>query len=124
MLTPSAARSILAGFRIAIGLGAFVAPRFGARLFGLQPERNPALPYALRLFAVRDAALGAGLLGADPRDRDRWLGLGLVSDASDAVASTLAGRSGALPRRSALLTCAAALTAVGLGVLARRPEEG
>lgn len=119
MLKPSVARSLLAGFRVVIGIAGLLAPRFGARLFGLRPEDNPGLPYTMRLFAVRDVALGVGLAGADPRDRHRWVDLGLASDASDAVASVLGGRSGALDRRAATLTGAAALFAVALGVAAR-----
>jgi len=123
MLKPSVARSLLGGMRLLIGVGGMLAPRFGARLFGLEPERNPGLPYTMRLFAVRDAALGAGLLGADPRDRGRWVGLGLASDASDVAAALLAGRSGALNKRAAALTAVAALSAVALGLAAKGAER-
>lgn len=119
MLKPSVARSLLSFMRVVIGLGGVVAPRFGARMFGLEPERNPGLPYTMRLFAVRDAALGVGLAAADPRDRDRWLDLGLASDASDVAAALLAGRSGALTRRSALMCAGAASVAVLLGLAAK-----
>jgi hypothetical protein len=122
MLKPSTARSLLGGLRILIGLGGLMAPRLGARAFGLSPERNPSLPYTLRLFAVRDAALGAGLLLADPRDRGRWLQLGMVSDASDAAASALAGRAGELDKRAASLCTVGALAAVALGAFAKGSE--
>ena len=123
MLKPSLARSLLASMRLLIGVGALVAPRFGARLFGLEPERNPGLPYTMRLFAVRDAAMGAGLLRADPRDRGQWVDLGIASDASDVAAALLAGRSGALPRRAAAMCAVAATVALGLGVLARGSDS-
>lgn len=123
MLKPSLARSLLASMRLLIGVGALVAPKFGARLFGLEPERNPGLPYTMRLFAVRDAAMGAGLLRADPRDRGQWVDLGIASDASDVAAALLAGRSGALPRRAAAMCAVAASVALGLGVLARGPDS-
>lgn len=124
MLKPSLARSLLAGMRLLIGLGALMAPKFGARLFGLEPERNPGLPYTMRLFAVRDAAMGVGLLRADSRDQHQWLDLGIASDVSDVGAALLAGRSGALPKRAAAMCALAATVAVGLGVAARGPEFG
>ena len=123
MVKPSLARSLLASMRLLIGLGALVAPRFGARVFGLEPERNPGLPYTMRLFAVRDAALGAGLLRADPRDRRQWVDLGIASDASDVAAAVLAGRSGALHRKAAAMCAVAASVALGLGVLARGSDS-
>lgn len=123
MLKPSVARSLLGSMRLVIGVGGLLAPRFGARVFGLQPERNPGLPYTMRLFAVRDAAMGAGLIAADPRDRHRWLDLGIASDVSDVGAALLAGRSGALPKRAAAMCAFAAAVAVGLGVAARGPES-
>lgn len=123
MVKPSLARSLLASMRLLIGVGALVAPKFGARLFGLEPERNPGLPYTMRLFAVRDAAMGAGLLRADPRDRGLWVDLGIASDASDVAAALLAGRSGALPRRVAAMCAVAASVGLGLGVLARGSDS-
>lgn len=122
MLKPAQARSALATMRLLIGVGGMVAPAFGARLFGMEPQRNPALPYFMRLFAVRDAALGAGLLLADPRDRGRWVDLGIASDVSDVGAALAAGRRGQLAKGSARMAAAAALVAVGLGVLGRGSE--
>lgn len=123
MLKPSVARSLLSSMRLLIGVGGLIAPRFGARLFGLEPERNPGLPYTMRLFAVRDAALGAGLLRADSRDHQQWLDLGIACDASDVGAALLAGRSGALPKRAAAMCAVAATVALGLGVAARGSES-
>lgn len=122
MLTPVQARSLLGGMRLVIGLGGLVAPAVGARLFGMDPARNPALPYFTRLFAVRDAALGAGLLLADARDRGRWVDLGIASDVSDVGAALAAGRKGQLTRGSAVMAAGAALVAVALGLRSRGGE--
>ena len=123
MLKPSVARSLLGSMRLLIGVGGLVAPKFGARVFGLEPERNPGLPYTMRLFAVRDAAMGAGLLRADSRDQRQWIDLGLASDVSDVAAALLAGRSGAVPKRAAAMCALAATVAVALGVAARGSES-
>lgn len=113
----------IVGVRAAIGIGAWLAPRFSGRLFGLDPEANPQLPYLGRLFGARDAALAFGLSANSGAQRMQWLRIGLACDLADAVAGALAGRSGELPPRAAALVTGTALLAAGLGVAALRSEQ-
>src|SRR5437588_8205056 len=107
----------------AIGAGAWLAPRFSGRLFGLDPDANPQASYLGRLFGVRDVALGVGLSSSSGPDRQQWLRLGIACDLADAAAGVLAGRAGELPKRATVLVTATALMAAAMGVAAMRAEE-
>ena len=116
----------LIGVRGAIGAGAWLAPRFSGRLFGLDPEANPQASYLGRLFGVRDAALafGLGAARAAARQRVLWLQLGVACDFADAAGR----RPGRLPARALAGERAAwcrdgTLVAAGLGVTALRGEQ-
>ncbi len=64
---------------LSLGMGvAFVAPRRVGRLLGLGGER----PWLLRAIAVRDVAIGLGLLGAP--DPAPWLRAQAAADVLDA----------------------------------------
>jgi hypothetical protein len=117
---PTTARSTLAGLRFAIGGGAWVAPRLAGTLFGLSPARNPQSPYLARLFGVRDAALGAGVLQSEGAAQKQWLQLGVACDVADAVAALAGGRAGYLSPPVTALVFAPAVAAAALGVLALR----
>lgn len=119
MLKPSQARAALVVLRLLVGVLGFLAPRATGRLFGVDPDENPSLPFVARLFAARDVTLAVGLAGADARERDRWLTLGAATDAADAVAAGLSGLRGEIPRRAALMGAATALVAVAMGVAGR-----
>ena len=114
----------LVAIRVNIGLGAWLAPRLSGRLFGLDAEANPQLPYIGRLFGVRDVALGAGVAASSGNARRLWLQLGLVCDAADAVAGLIAGRNGEISKVSTVLVTAPALMGIGLGLAALRAENG
>jgi hypothetical protein len=109
--------------RTAIGVGAWLAPRFSGRLFGLDPDANPQASYLGRLFGVRDVALGVGLSSSSGPDRQQWLRLGVACDLADAAAGVLAGRAGALPKRATVLVTGTALMAAAMGLAAMRTEE-
>jgi hypothetical protein len=94
--------------RIAVGAGAWLAPNLSGRLFGLDPEGNPQLPYVGRLFGARDVALGAGALRSSPKQKDAWLTAALACDVADAAAGVLAGARGQLPPAAAALVTATA----------------
>jgi hypothetical protein len=111
---------LLSGGRAALGAGAYAAPRLAGRLFGVDPSANPQLPLVVRLFAVRDLALATGLQLSQPCGRRRWLQMGVLSDAGDALAAILAARDGRLSKPATLVVGAAALGGVGLGVAALR----
>lgn len=108
----------LVGVRSSIGVGAWAAPRFSGRLFGLDPEANPQAAYLGRLFGVRDAVLAVGVATNTGRQRAQWLQLGVVCDLADAAAGVLAGRRGELPPKATAMVTATALLAAGLGVVA------
>jgi hypothetical protein len=112
----------LAGLRLAIGVGAWVAPNLTGRLFGLDPQSNPQSVYMARLFGIRDVALGIGALSASPEARRLWLQLGLLSDVADAGAAALARRDGSVSAPVALVLggVAVAAAASGLAVLAQQ----
>jgi hypothetical protein len=112
----------LVGLRLAIGTGAWLAPRFSGRLFGLDPDSNPQAPYLGRLFGVRDAALAVGAWRSRGSERVQWLRIGIACDLADAAAGVLAGRRGELSNRAAVLVTATAFGAAALGVTALQGE--
>ena len=84
----------LGAVRAGLGVAMFVAPRRVAQSWS--GESNDALPttLALRGMAIRDIAIGLGLVKAlDSGGRTRgWLEAGALSDAGDAVATLFAWR--------------------------------
>jgi hypothetical protein len=114
---------LLSVTRISIGSGAWVAPRFSGRLFGLDPDANPQLPYLGRLFGVRDVILAAGAQMSTGSNRQLWLRLGLVCDAADAAAGLIAGRNGELSKLSTAMVTAPALLAIALGAAALQADR-
>jgi hypothetical protein len=115
------AANAIAISRMAVGAGTWLAPNLSGRLFGLDPEGNPQLPYVGRLFGARDVALGAGALRSSRKSRDAWLTAGLACDAADVAAGVLAGARGQLPLSAAALVSATAagFAAAGLWLLQR-----
>lgn len=117
--TPAEARTALAILRLAFGLGLF-APNAVAKAFGFDSDRQESLAVAARLFAARDAMLGAGLLQSEGEDLDRWLRWGIAVNVADATTMLLGGLRRRMSWRSALAGAAVAGTAIYLGVVARR----
>ena len=114
---------LLSTTRVSIGSGVWLAPRFSGRLFGLDPDANPQLPYLGRLFGIRDVVLAAGAQMSTGADRKLWLRLGLVCDAADAAAGLIAGRNGELSKLSTALVTAPALLAIALGAAALQADD-
>jgi hypothetical protein len=113
---------LLSSGRAAVGVGGWLAPRLSGRLLGLDGPSAAQARLVVRLFAVRDLALAAGLQLSRGESRRLWLQLGIACDAADGVASLLAGAE----QRSMLALTGPALLGVGLGVAAlqagdRRP---
>ncbi len=105
----------MAGLRIAIGVGAWVAPRLTGKVFGLDPAANPQMIFMARLFGIRDVALGVGLLASSGSARQLWWQTGVMCDLADAGAAGLALRDGTLPAHAAVMSGVIALAAAGLG---------
>jgi len=110
----------LAGLRTAVGVTSYVAPNFGGKLFGLDPEANPQAASLGRLFGIRDVALGAGTLRAKKKAQDNWIEMGIVCDAADVVSAFLGGGKGYLSPQTTALVAAPAIAATALGVIALR----
>lgn len=108
-------RNALASIRAAIGAVTWLAPRLAARLFGINADANPQLPYVARLFAIRDLALAAGLQSSSGDALRLWVRIGMACDAADAAAGLLAGRRGELSTISTVLVTAPALAGISLG---------
>src|SRR4029450_8885612 len=99
--------------RIAVGAGAWLTPNLSGRLFGLDPEGNPQLPYVGRLFGARDVVLGAGVLRSSRKQKDAWAAAGFACDVAAAPAGAIAGARGQLPPAAAAMVTA---TAAGFAV--------
>ena len=111
-------RALAAG-RVVVGGALLIAPgAAGARWIG-DAARRPEVKVMARAFAVRDLALGIGTLQALDHDgpAEPWVTAGMLSDAVDLAATTLALR--ALGLRRALPVMAVAAGAAAAGYLAR-----
>jgi hypothetical protein len=104
----------LAYGRIAVGAVAWIAPKKALRA-GLLDTESPQSPYLMRLFGVRDVALGAITLMAPAPSRPALLKLGLAVDGADVAAALLALKAGQLKGGPALAMVGAAGTAVLAG---------
>ena len=114
----------LNGLRAAVGVGAWATPNLTGKLIGLDPDNNPQASYVGRLFGVRDIALAAGAMSSTGEARRRWLAVGVAVDLADAAAGYIAGRTGVLPRRAAVMGTVIALAAAGMGAAALAAEDG
>ncbi len=112
--------AVLTGLRTSIGAGAWIVPRLAGRLFGLDPDANPQLPYVGRLFGAREVALATGLQLSSGQGRRVWLRLGIACDAADGIAGLLARRNGEISKLSVVLVTAPAVVSLGLGIAALR----
>jgi len=114
-LARAGAVAIAAG-RAVIGLGAMFATRPALRALGFSDPSPEAVALA-RLAGGRDIALGIHAL-AETGSRDglrRAAAIGAVVDLGDAAAFGVGLASGELPRGTAALNTAIALSAVGAG---------
>src|SRR3954447_7245954 len=110
----------LSVIRMAAGAGAWATPRLSLRVMGL--DQRPQAAYLLRMFGVRDLAVGAITLLAGPEHRRAVLTLGALVDASDAASSALALKRGVVGRAAGVALTGTAAAAVIVGVTAaRRP---
>ena len=123
VITREQARNTLVGMRVAIGLGSLLAPRLSGRLFGIDPDENPALPFVARLVGVRELYMAAPFLMDEGDDLDRLLQRGIPVDAIDAGAAVLATARGKVRKRTAVLGGGLALLAVCLGVYASQDDD-
>jgi hypothetical protein len=113
----------LAGLRLVVGAGAWLAPRATGKAFMLAPDDNPQSPYLARLFGARDAALAYGTLDSSGDAQRRWLVAGLACDVADTLAAIAGGRRGYLSPVQTVLLAAPAVSAVAMGVIALQGSD-
>lgn len=116
-MTPNQARRNLAYFRMGLG-SMWVAPRLGAKLFGMDPEQD-GVTFLARLFAVRDLALGLSLMQSSGADADRQVDVGIMVDALDLVAILMGAARKDIGARTVVLGGGAAAAALMMGLLGR-----
>jgi hypothetical protein len=114
---------LTAAGRVASGVAAFVRPEGLPRMLGLDRGTSRRSTFLVRLFAVREAALGVGTVHALQTGRDvrPWLVATAISDAGDALAFAAATRERVLrPSRGVAVSIAALAGVVGAAVTLRR----
>ena len=114
---------ILTTLRFIIGGSSWLAPDLAGKGFGLDPEANPQASYVGRLFASRDAALGAGIVATEGDARRLWWQIGIACDVADAAAGLIALKQGRLPAAAGVMVTATALVAAGLGAAALMADD-
>jgi hypothetical protein len=102
-----------------LGVGAVIAPRALGRMFGVEPADNPVAPYLMRLFGIREIFMAWDLHLAADDDLERTVARSIPVDAADALASSLAGIAGYLPRRAAAMSTATAIVGTVNGIVLR-----
>lgn len=118
------ARRTLAQIRLAVGIGALVAPRLTGKAFGIDAAVNPAAPYLARLFGAREIFMAAPFLMPAPGlDESELASRAVPVDAADTVAALAAGVRGYLPWRAALPAGLIAAAATYLGSIAAQNDK-
>ena len=122
-MDPFLARRTLAQARLAIGVGALVAPRLTGRLMGIDPAANPAAPYLARIFGARELYMAVPFLMPTPSlDEAELASRAVAVDAVDAAASLMAGLRGYVPWRAAFPATLAGVVGAWLGTVAARND--
>jgi hypothetical protein len=104
---------LLLGILRTVGAAAFLAPKVGAKTFGIHGDAEGT--YLVRLFAARNVALTAGLLASRGDARRLWYQAGIACDTLDIAAGVLGYRAGK-ERSAAVVDTGASLAATLLGV--------
>jgi hypothetical protein len=113
------ARIALAWIRLINGALALIAPSFLARQVGVDPELNPGVSYAFRMFGIRTVLIGADLLVQTGDQRARSLRAAVLIHASDTLAALLAALSPRFPGRARFIVLISAIN-TALAVYASR----
>lgn len=103
--------------RIAIGAVSLASPGLAGKLFRLDVEENPQLPYMARMFGSREIVLGAVTLAARGKARRKLVAVGIAVDGADAYAGIDAMRTGAVSQSVGIGLAAPAVGAVLAGAL-------
>ena len=113
------ARILLGLIRSLNGTVALFAPKKLLRRLQVDPARNGAAVYALRMFGVRTILLGGQLFVLEGERREEALRQGVVIHASDTTAALLALVFKQLPRRAAATAVLISSVNTALALLAQ-----
>jgi len=114
-LTKGQTLTTLIWVRFIVGAISWFLPKVMTRVMLIDVKANPGLPYALRLFGVRDVLMGVLILPPREDVLDQQLSIGIAIDLIDVVASGMAGFRGQISKRAAILCCTAGLVGASLG---------
>ncbi|MEX3755969.1 hypothetical protein [Mycobacteroides abscessus] len=104
--------------RATVASSGLFAPNLFAKVFRMNAVGTPAIPM-IRMFAVRNALLAAGLARLSAFSAPRtFIGINVLVDAVDAIALIAAGRRHEIPRFTTVVGTWVALSAVGMGAAA------
>ena len=117
------ARLALAGIRLANGGAALFAPHFLARRVGVDPEQQPGIIYAFRLFGIRTILIGAQLAFEPPAAHSKTLREAVIIHTSDTITALVTVVRGQLPLRAAVMATLISATNTALALVALG-EEG
>jgi hypothetical protein len=109
--------------RIAIGAVALASPDLAGKLFRLDVQANPQLPYMSRMFGSREVALGAITLASKGAARRKLIALGIAVDGADAFAGLDALRSGSVSQSTGIGLVVPAVGAVIAGAIGLASKE-
>ena len=110
------ARRVLAAVRLVNGGVGLLAPGLFIRRFDPDRPVSPAAVYAFRLFGIRTILIALDLLR--PERAQVAARQGVLIHASDTVTAAALALSGAVPRRTGIVTTAISAVNVVLAVLA------
>src|SRR4051794_32790045 len=98
------AHYLLAAIRFVNGALALFAPSTLARRVGVDTNESPGILYFERMFGIRTMLVALDLVTGDAAQTERAIRAGRVIHASDATSAAVAGLSGNLKPRAAVMT--------------------
>lgn len=104
--------------RLAIGIGSIASPKLTARMFGLKPSDDTQGALFVRLFGVREIALGALTLMSKGDLRRTLVIAGVAVDSGDAATGAIGLARKEIPVLAGGMLVAVALGAAGSGASA------
>lgn len=110
----------LVAVRFALGGIAWVAPKLLLKTLGAPNPDDPEARWMARMFAVRDAVLGVGIVCTKGEHRRLWWRVGLACDLADLAGGVIAARH---PTKRRLLLKFAPLIGASLGAAALKHKD-
>jgi hypothetical protein len=118
------AHLLLAGIRFFNGAAALFAPDVLLRRLEVDAKKSPGVLYFERMFGIRTILLALDLVTGSDEDRRRALRRARIIHGSDTATAALAGLSGNLAPRPAMLTTMISFVNFLLALIARPPRKG